>query len=91
MTCEFIRPNGRRTTVKNLAWLRRHLGIYTVRQVTVKTYPGQGATLFVHFLNGIDFIADFASADILRGWLNARRNLKGVLLVWDGVEKIIGG
>lgn len=89
MANTIIRFDGTTKTVKNLGWLIRHLGIYHVHSVSVWTSSGQGATLYVHFYGGVDFASDFSSAVVLREWLKARRNLRGVRLVWDGREEAI--
>lgn len=71
--------------VKNLGWLVRKSGQWIIDDIAVfehSTRCGAGALLLVSFSNGYTYTCDFASAEVLKGWLKARRNMRGVLVNW---------
>ena len=87
---EVTYPNGKKTWVKNLGWLIKRIAVYHVRSISVYTDQWGGADLFVHFQDGTDYTTTFASATVLADWLNARKNLQGVMLFWDFKVSKIG-
>lgn len=75
--------------VKNLGWLVRKSGQWLIDDIAVfehSTKYGAGALLLISFSNGYTYTCNFASAAILRDWLKARRNMRGVKVTWyDGI------
>lgn len=64
--------------VKNLGWLVRALGKYTVQTVTVRHWTfDNAATLTVNFEEGPVFQARFADVGVCIDWLTRRRTLRG--------------
>lgn len=69
--------------VKNLGWLVRKSGQWLIEGIAVFEHNiTHSAVLLVNFENGYTYTCDFASATVLRGWLAARRNMRGVDVRW---------
>lgn len=82
--------NGSWTTVRavrNLGWILRNWK--QVARITVEPKADGGAWVFWYLHDGRRFVSDFASREVLRGFLD-RPVFRGLVVTWNSRMHVIG-